>query len=527
MLKNYTLTQPAGVTANITNGWNPVKDTEYTASIPNAKGWLKEDLTVTAKDGYELSLTNTADGTWENTLFGAVESADSSLKFYVRNKTTGAVSEQVTEAYKLDKNTETTGTTGKVEFVGRSSWQTFVNHITFGLFYKDEVTVKAQADDRLSGVASMEYAVSDKAMSLEEVMAITDWTAMPKDGVGVTVEDEKTFVYFIRITDKAGNVTYISTDGAEYDTTCPAIRGIENGSIYHTTQVITVTDKNFESITVNGKPATLDSDGKLALNGNREKTYAIRVMDKAGNVTEYTVTMKAIADITDPIKDINEDVVKSDDKETIEKVINNIKKELKNDDLTDEEKAGLEDEKQKVEDLIKKIEEAIGSTETDNTDKVKDITSENVEPKDKSDLEKAKDELGKALDDYKDNLTDDEKKDIQDKIDRIEKALEVIDKVEKVEDLINKLPENIAKSDADAIKKADEAYNALSKYEQSLLDKNAKQKLDNAKSARETLNNPKTGDNGKIWMWFALLFVSGGGLLGTTAYRRKRKETEN
>ena len=527
VLKNYTLTQPTGVTANITNGWNPVKDTEYTASIPNAKGWLKEDLTVTAKDGYELSLTNTADGTWENTLIGAVESADSSLKFYVRNKTTGAVSEQVTVAYKLDKNTETTGTTGKVEFVGRSSWQTFVNHITFGLFYKDEVTVKAEANDGLSGVASIEYAVSDKAMSLEEVMAITDWTAMPKDGVGVTVEDEKTFVYFIRITDKAGNATYISTDGAEYDTTCPAIGGIENGSIYNTTQVITVTDKNFESITVNGEPATLDSEGKLALNGNLETTYAIHVMDKAGNVTEYIVTMKVIADITDSIKDITVDDVKSDDKETIETVIKNIKEELKNDDLTDEEKAELEDEKQKAEDLIKKIEEAIGSTETDNTDKVKDITSENVETKDKSDLEKAKDELEKALDDYKDNLTDDEKKDIQDEIDRIEKALDVIDKVEKVEDLINKLPENIAKSDADAIKKADEAYNALSKYEQSILDKNAKKKLDNAKSALETLNSPATGDNGKIWMWFALLFVSGGGLLGTTAYRRKRKETEN
>ena len=56
---------------------------------------------------------------------------------------------------------------------------------------------------------------------------------------------------------------------------------------------------------------------------------------------------------------------------------------------------------------------------------------------------------------------------------------------------------------------------------------NAKKKLDNAKSALETLNSPTTGDTGKIWMWFALLFVSGGGLLGTIAYRRKRKETEN
>lgn len=65
------------------------------------------------------------------------------------------------------------------------------------------------------------------------------------------------------------------------------------------------------------------------------------------------------------------DDVKSDDKETIETVIKNIKEELINDDLTDEEKAELEDEKQKAEDLIKKIEEAIGSTETDNILKLK------------------------------------------------------------------------------------------------------------------------------------------------------------
>lgn len=43
----------------------------------------------------------------------------------------------------------------------------------------------------------------------------------------------------------------------------------------------------------------------------------------------------------------------------------------------------------------------------------------------------------------------------------------------------------------------------------------------------ETSNSPQTGDNGNIRMWFALLFVSSGGLLGATAYARKRKETEN
>lgn len=37
---------------------------------------------------------------------------------------------------------------------------------------------------------------------------------------------------------------------------------------------------------------------------------------------------------------------------------------------------------------------------------------------------------------------------------------------------------------------------------------------------------PATGDNGNIWMWFVLLFVSAGGLLGTTAYKRKRNQKQ-
>ena len=35
---------------------------------------------------------------------------------------------------------------------------------------------------------------------------------------------------------------------------------------------------------------------------------------------------------------------------------------------------------------------------------------------------------------------------------------------------------------------------------------------------------PKTGDNSNIWLWFALLFVSGTGLFGTTLYIKKRRE---
>lgn len=36
-------------------------------------------------------------------------------------------------------------------------------------------------------------------------------------------------------------------------------------------------------------------------------------------------------------------------------------------------------------------------------------------------------------------------------------------------------------------------------------------------------DNPQTGDNSNLWLWFALLFISGTGLFGITIYDRKRK----
>ena len=39
--------------------------------------------------------------------------------------------------------------------------------------------------------------------------------------------------------------------------------------------------------------------------------------------------------------------------------------------------------------------------------------------------------------------------------------------------------------------------------------------------------SPKTGDTTNLHLWFALLFVSGGGIFGTAIYGRKRKEEAN
>ena len=47
-----------------------------------------------------------------------------------------------------------------------------------------------------------------------------------------------------------------------------------------------------------------------------------------------------------------------------------------------------------------------------------------------------------------------------------------------------------------------------------------------SKPEPEYPESPKTGDNTNIHLWFALLFVSGGGIIGTAIYGRKKEEAE-
>ena len=152
-----------------------------------------------------------------------------------------------------------------------------------------------------------------------------------------------------------------------------------------------------------------------------------------------------------------------------------------------------------------------------------------VKPDDKLALEEAKAKLEEAL--KEGSYTDEEKEKIQDAIDDLDDSLEVISNVEAVEERIDKLPENITTNDETAIKAADDAYNALSDYEKSLVGEDAKKALDDAKAALAELNasanpdSPATGDNSNMFLWIALLCISGGAVIALTVVDRKRRYT--
>lgn len=90
------------------------------------------------------------------------------------------------------------------------------------------------------------------------------------------------FVIYVRIVDNAGNVTFIGSDGATFDTTAPEIVGVIDGSTYYVTKKVAIDDENLELVTLNGKSVK----DVFTLAGDKESAYIIRAVDKTGNLTE-------------------------------------------------------------------------------------------------------------------------------------------------------------------------------------------------------------------------------------------------
>ena len=533
---NYTLTQPSGITANIVE--YVADGSEYGV---NSNDWLNKDFIITAKEGYKLSLTDTANGEWVDSLTASDETGNGKLTFFVKNTETGVISAAVTENYKIDK----TAPTGEVKLNERTAFQKFINTITFGLFFKDDVHVKLTATDEASGVKSVMYFKSDRILTDEEVRAITDWT--DNSDFDIEAKDMDKFVIYVRIEDNAGNVTLIGSDGATFDTTAPEIVGIENGKTYYVTKKVAIDDENFESVTLNGESV----EDVFTLVGDKDATYIIRAVDKAGNVTEYTVYMKPISSVTDAIaaitdenvkssdaetissverqildiaeafddgestddewnklteaaarcKDLNKriaevadeitrltdavnsydiDKVTSDDKADVEKLIADIDALLDGDNLTDAERAALEALKGTARALLDRIAAAKDAAEADKITAVDGITKDNVKLENKEALEKAEKALEGALRDFDGNYTEEEQRDLEEKLETVKAALAAISNAEKAADEIGKLPsaDNAKLSDKSAFDQVKKLLDGLTENEKAMLGKDALGKVD-------------------------------------------------
>lgn len=138
------------------------------------------------------------------------------------------------------------------------------------------------------------------------------------------------------------------------------------------------------------------------------------------------LTVSLPANIGETVKDMTEDNVTSDDRETIENTLQTVEDYLDM-EPSEDEKTELEALKDRLDGLLGKLNEVRNATEDKTVTRVEDITADNAKPSDKNKLEKAKEAIEDILDRFGDNLTESEKKAMEDDIARIEAALKAIE----------------------------------------------------------------------------------------------------
>lgn len=243
----------------------------FTFEVEIKDGYSKgENFKVTA-NGQEL--TPNEDGSY--TITGIVEDVEVKVEGVVDN----------------------TAPTGTIT-VATNQWKEFVNNITFGIFFKNTQTVTITAEDTGSGIKSIEYIACEAVLTEEYVKAIvaSEWKSYTAP---FEIDPDAKVIVYAKITDKAGNVKFISSDGMVFDGTAPVFNGVQDGGEYNEETKFTVTDDNLDKVTVDGVEVKPDENGNYTLPMDN-KEHVIVATDKSGNKTEITVTLRDIYNVTLP-----------------------------------------------------------------------------------------------------------------------------------------------------------------------------------------------------------------------------------
>ena len=174
--------------------------------------------------------------------------------------------------------------TGEIK-ISKNSWKSFLNDITFGLFFKDTQTVTINAADN-SGTVFVSYLVTHQDLSEAELQSLV-FSGYEEP---FHIDPNGEYIVYAMLVDASLNITYLRSDRITLDNVQPVIGGIENGKTYCKAQTVTINEKYVDTVTVNGAAVTLNENGGFALapaNGGQR----IVVTDKAGNTAEMTVTV--------------------------------------------------------------------------------------------------------------------------------------------------------------------------------------------------------------------------------------------
>lgn len=250
-------------------------------SVSPAAGSYTENQSVTLT-------TATADAEIYYTTDGSTPSRTNGTKYTGAVSVTGTEGSEVTTIIKAVavkdgmQDSEVTSFEYKIEIpdttaptagitVGKNKWNSFLNTVTFGAFFKNTKEVTITGGDAQTGVSKLQYYLSDAELTLDEAKALTEteWTAYTR---AFTINKGSKKIIYAKVTDKAGNFVIVNSNGIV----------VYEDSAQDTVEITHIigVDK--------------DQTAKVMLNGNTVKAITMSAGTASERVltagTDYTVT---------------------------------------------------------------------------------------------------------------------------------------------------------------------------------------------------------------------------------------------
>ena len=198
---NYTLTGATGVSQN----WSiSYLQTSAAAQVSGTKGkndWYISPVKLVPDSGYQISTDKTD---WKDSLGDYTDQGEQSAGYYLKETATGAVTDKKTVTFKID-----TGMPSGSIRIGENTFDSSLKDITYGYWFKDNVSVDITGADSASGIASVEYQAVSAEESYDANGTWLPWNAEEK----FSLTESGRYVVYARVTDKAGNQTIINSDG--------------------------------------------------------------------------------------------------------------------------------------------------------------------------------------------------------------------------------------------------------------------------------------------------------------------------
>ncbi len=199
------------------------------SGVMGNNGYYVSDVSVLAAEGYELVVDGQSA---QITLSG---DGEHTATFRVRRLSDGAMTDLTSRTVSIDQ----TAPTGTIK-LDETLWSRFLQTITFGLYKVNSLAAEVTATDNVA-VDKTEYVVTGTAYASVTELAQADltWTAY-SDWSKPTIRENENQIIYVRITDMAGNVRYLSTDGIHVDTVAPEV-SVDITGTTSTTVTFTVT----------------------------------------------------------------------------------------------------------------------------------------------------------------------------------------------------------------------------------------------------------------------------------------------